>query len=513
MTVLLGQRYTKMSTEDQNRSVVTARKSADVDALMDDITSGRLLGRKIEMHNEKNDSISNFDVVLTMDECEILKSDPRVYDVRYGSKEENGYILGKNTLDVTRSYSKSGSTLSTDYNWTFPACLSETNPYPANSTALNYQFPYTAIGSGVDVVISDSGIQSDHPEWLDPTGTFSRLQMINWPNSSGYSGIYTQTSDFYTDQDGHGTHVTGSAVGRLYGWAKAANIYAMKIFDYGAFGTSASINMIRGWHNLKTNGNPTVVNMSWGYSRAMSNIASGVYRGTPWTGTSPVPAYGMLTNPQNFNGSSYSCPIRVSSIDSDLLDCVAAGIIMTSSAGNDSFLADKPGGLDYDNYWRSTTNAITYYHRGSTPAAPVGITCVGAVQAAANTEYKAYFSTCGPRVDIYSPGENIMSSMATGSAEAGGAVTYPLNSSFLAKKLNGTSMASPQVCGLLACLVGNRRHYTPADVTNWLTGTCTKNRMNFTTGSYTDYTSLQGGPNNYLYWPFSSSTVLTQTRV
>lgn len=500
-----------MSTEDQNRCVVTARKSADVDALMDDIASGKLLGRRVEMWNEKNDSISNFDVVLTRAESEILKNDPRVYDVRYGSKEENGFILSPDTLDSSKTYNKTGTNSSSFYNWTFPACLSTTNPYPTNSVSLSYRFPYTAIGEGVDSVISDSGIQSNHPEWLNDAGVNSRLQMINWPQASGFSGIYTQGASFYTDQSGHGTHVAGSAAGRLYGWAKASNIYSMKIFNTDAFGVSASLNMVRGWHNAKTNGNPTVMNMSWGYSSQMVNIVGGNWRGTNWTATTPQSIYGMLTNPQNFNGSVYTCPVRIASVDSDLLDCVRAGIIMVSSAGNNSFKADVLGGQDYDNYWTNSSNVRTYYHRGSTPSAPVGIICVGAVAAAANSEFKANFSTCGPRIDIYAPGESIMSSTATGSTGSAGAVNYPLNSSFRAIKQNGTSMASPQVAGLLACLMGSRRHYKQADARNWMTGTCIKNRMNATTGGYTDYTSLQGGPNNYLYWPYSNPVVLNQT--
>ena len=84
-----------MSTEDQNRCVVTVHKGVDVDALMEEITSlggttPHVPQRTVEMWNEKQDSLYNFDVVLTRDEAEILKQDPRIIDVRYGSKEENG---------------------------------------------------------------------------------------------------------------------------------------------------------------------------------------------------------------------------------------------------------------------------------------------------------------------------------------------------------------------------------------------------------------------------------------
>ena len=47
-----------MSTEDQNRCVVTLKKGIDTDKFMEDMKSAGY-----ELHNEKKDSISNFDYV------------------------------------------------------------------------------------------------------------------------------------------------------------------------------------------------------------------------------------------------------------------------------------------------------------------------------------------------------------------------------------------------------------------------------------------------------------------
>ena len=76
-----------MSTEDQNRCVVTFKKGVDTDQAVNE-----LLDAGYELHNEKPDSISNFDFVMTRLQAEELKKDDRIVDVRYGSKAENGII-------------------------------------------------------------------------------------------------------------------------------------------------------------------------------------------------------------------------------------------------------------------------------------------------------------------------------------------------------------------------------------------------------------------------------------
>lgn len=503
-----------MSTEDQNRCVVTVNKGVDVDALMEELTSGGSASpyfpkRPVEMWNEKLESLYNFDVVLTRAEAELLKQDPRIMDVRYGSKEENGIFIRRNTLDVTRTYSRSTAQNNTHYAWAIPSCTNTVNPF--SSLSLDYQHAYTAIGENVDVIIQDSGIEIGHPEWLAQDGVTSRLQQINWPGASGLSGTYTQGANHYTDTFGHGTHCAGTAAGRRYGWARAANIYAIKIFDTDAFGISASFNMMRAWHNLKTNTNPTVVNMSWGYYQLYQDIVGGNYRGTAWTATTAQSAYGMVQNVYNEDATLYSHPIRVSSVDADISACIDAGMILVAAAGNDTHKQDVPGGLDYNNYYTTSGADTRYYHRGATPNGPTGVISVGAIRAG-NTENKSQFSTCGPGVTVYAPGEAVQSAMPLTATLGTGSVTHPDNAGFYIKKIQGTSMACPQVAGVLACVVGSRRHYVAADCVSWLSTTgSTANRLNDSGGGYTDLASLQGSPNRYLRWPFTSSQPLSIT--
>ncbi len=507
-----------MSTEDTNKAVVTLHIGVDVDAFIDDMVSGKnhnefMPGRPVELFNEKPDSLRNVDFVLTRQEAETLKGDPRIIDVRYGTKQENGIFLKPYILEESRVYDKSITNDSTHYNWGFPACTGTTNPY-SGTTTLNYQHAFSLSGKNVDVVIQDSGIDPNHPEWLNLEGTASRLQQVNWPGVSGLTGSYTQGGQHYTDQEGHGSHVAGTVAGRLYGWAKEANIYAIKIFDTDAFGASASFNLIRGWHNLKTNGNPTVVNMSWGYYQFYTGITGGNYRGTPWSGSSMVSAYGMVQTLYNRTGVSpnftYVHPVRVSSVDADIQDCINAGIILIGAAGNNAHKIDSTTGTDYNNYYTSSTNGTVYYHRGGTPSSATGVITVGAVKSA-NPEGKAFFSETGPRIDVFAPGENIISVASVGSTFEPGSIDYPLNSSFKSVKASGTSMASPQVAGVVACMMETRRTWTPAKVRTWVQTVASTGRLSDTGGGYTDLQSLQTASNRFLRQPFNRSVVYELT--
>ena len=505
-----------MSTEDQNKAVVTLKKGVDVDAFIEDMVSGAnhnefMPGRRVELFDEKPGSKRNVDFVLTREEAASLKNDPRIVDVRYGTKIENGIILSSTAIDPNgpHDYSKTSDLIATHRNWGIPACVNSTNPFV--TTELEFTHSYPLAGNNVDVVIMDSGILLGHPEWISPTTGLTRVSQLNWPNSSGLGGTYTQSPDHYTDTDGHGTHIAGTVAGRLYGWAKEANIHAMTIIDNAAaFGISAGFNMIRGWHNLKTNGNPTVVNMSWGYFKIYENITGGNYRGTPWTSSSAQPLYGMVQTIYNrlTSPTRYYHPVRVSSVDADIEDCIDDGVILIAAAGNSAHKIDIVGGDDYNNSYTNSVDGVQYYHRGGTPAAYYGVVTVGSVKLA-QPEGKSFFSNSGPGTTIWAPGESVMSAIPEGSTKetaAGGSVNHPLSSSFKITKLSGTSMAAPQVTGVVACLLESRRNYTQAQVTAWLDETQSTGRLSNTGGTYTDLQSLQGSSNYFLKQPFSSST-------
>lgn len=503
-----------MSSEEK-RAVVTLNKGVDASQFLDNMTttfgSDAIPSRAVTLHNEKVDSISNFDFVLTKAEAETLKNDPRVRDVRWGSKQENGYIPMSNVTETQRSHTRDNTANNSHYPWAFAECTSKTSRY-GGGTTLDYAHTYNLDGTGVDVIIQDSGIEVGHPEWKSRDGGTDRLKQINWPQASNLSGSYTQGASFYTDQYGHGTHCASTTAGKLYGWANNADIYSMKIFDTDAFGVSASFNMIRGWHNLKGSGNPTIVNMSWGYFGEYTNINGGNYRGTPWTGTSIENQYGMINNGNlNTAGTEFVHPTRITSVDSDIEDCLDAGIILVSSAGNNKHKQDITSGSDYNNYFVSTLFGNRYYHRGSTPGSIANVINVGAIDYLyqSGVERQNDFSTCGPRTTIFAPGSAIQAAIPVSATLSNSTANHPDDSNYKIRKLQGTSMACPQVTGIVATLLQARPHYKQADVVEWLNETAAEGRLyDPTTGTpatdYVNYYALQGGPNKYLQTPFVS---------
>ena len=84
---------------------------------------------------------------------------------------------------------------------------------------------------------------------------------------------------------------------------------------------------------------------------------------------------------------------------------------------------------------------------------------------------------------------------------------YPSDSTFKICNISGTSMASPQVCGVGALLLQANPHATPAQLKAHLIATCQTNGI-YTTGIDNDYSnsrSIKGGNNRFLVNPFSSN--------
>ena len=497
--------------------IVTLKAGIDYDAFYDAMvetgTEAFVPHRQVDVANERPLSQRNTHYFLTHDEVAVLQKDPRVLAVEIPPDQRDDIQIGHAALQLS-NFTKTTSNSGPCINWGLLRCAFNNNAiYGSTNFPSTCAYPYHLDGTGVDVVVHDSGLQIDHPEFTDSNNA-SRVQQIDWFVASGIAG--TQSVNFYRDFDGHGTHVGGIMTGKTYGWAKNARVYALKVRGLegaGDSGTGITIancfDVVKGWHLNKPvdaatgKKRPTVVNMSWGYSTTYSSLTGGNYRGTNWAGSSPNSSYGMI----NVTGS---VPVRVTSVDTDLEELIAAGVTVCVAAGNDYFKIDVPGGADYDNYFGRSGGAQVFYHRGSSPYSLSAI-IVGSVDSVATpTEFKGTYSSGGPGVDVYAPGTDIASSCSNTNAFAG--VSYFLNSSYKQVNISGTSMASPQVAGMCAFFYQLNPDALPHQVKMFTTKTAVSGALYDTASSstsYTAYNTLLGGPNRYLCTPYAQDMRLS----
>ena len=156
--------------------------------------------------------------------------------------------------------------------------------------------------------------------------------------------------------------------------------------------------------------------------------------------------------------------------------------------------------MDYNNSFNYSGGftATVYPMQGSTPTASGTSLCVGAIDVVTE-EYKATFSNYGSRVEVYAPGRFITSSVYNFSAQSEFGVTLvtdPRNNIYYLGSISGTSMASPQVAGLLACLLENFPSMTQSEIKTYIENNSTSNRISSTGGGAADYTSLGVNSNN-----------------
>ena len=492
---------------------------------------GDIPGRSVVVANARPASQRNTHYSLTDVEADALKNDNRVYAVTLLPELDPDIGIGFDTTqtgDFTKTTLDRGDFL----NWGMRRMNDAVNPYSGvNAAAGGYN--YTLDGTGVDVVIMDSGLQIDHPEFQDANGV-SRVVELDWTTASGIAGMPAQSANYYRDFDGHGTHVAGTAVGKTYGWAKNAKIYSLKLSGLegsgdGGTGTSTTyaFDCIKEWHLAKPVNpatgakRPTVVNMSWGYLRYYDTVTSMTYRGVSKTGTDIDSsakrwAFGL---PPNWNGARYRTNVRIGSVDVDMEELIEAGVHVMVAAGNRSHKVDVLGGDDYDNELVANTGSVNY-QRGSSPYS-VNAHIVGNIDSQINAgglEQKAESSEAGPGVSVFAPGTDIMSAMST--TNKFGATTlnnpYPANSTFLINNISGTSMASPQVCGMTALWLQINPSATPAQALAFVNTTAKTARIYDTSSPDTDYTdtrSLLGATNRFAFNKFNSATQLTMGTV
>jgi hypothetical protein len=204
-------------------------------------------------------------------------------------------------------------------------------------------------------------------------------------------------------------------------------------------------------------------------------------------------------------------PVRVAAMDSDIEDAIDEGILYVGAAGNGRWKHDVPGGLDWDNTFEmanrypGSVSPPSYYMRGTSPTAndttanggfDIPNICVGSVDTI-EIDQKVQYSDCGPGVDIWAPGTYIISALPFSQF---GLPTDPRNAGFSIGKFSGTSMASPQVCGVLACALETYPSMTQEQAKAYITAYAKPNQLTASTGGPTDDQDLQGAPNLFLFY-------------
>jgi hypothetical protein len=502
------------------------------DELMAPVGDETVPNRPVDAHDLMPHSEYNGLFYLTQDEADALMSDLRVAHV-HRIPEELGV---KKSITGARlgTYSKATSASSGHINWGLVRSINTNSNavfgtgYGTTSSA----FTFNLDGTGVDIIVMDSGVEPGHPEFaVNPDGTGgSRVVDYDWTQH----GIITSapTGGFLGDFDGHGSNCASIAAGNTNGWAPGSRVYSLRcvpsddgsitsIYDGRNLGMLDNIQCwqsIRAFHLAKTADpktgykRPTIVTASYGYITRYDRVTSINYRGTAFSVTTTTAAYGTIGVAQGGNGYHGS---RYPAEEAEVTSCINAGVVVVSAAGNYSHKTDVSTGTDYNNFWTNWQGFTDWYHRGSCPSAVNGVINVGCMAgftntAAAGEEHKRSFSECGPRVDIWAPGDYIMGAYANKSY-AGAAIQDSRNTAYYLNKISGTSQACPQVTGVVACLLQIRPWFTATNCLNWINGVATDwpvNENYYGGSGYTNLGSLQGSPKKALYNPFKSSDSL-----
>lgn len=494
--------------------------------------AGPIPDRTVDIANPRPGSRVQTHFMLTDDEAKALESDPRIRAVEIPPDQRTDISIGKHLTQQGNNFVRSTTHTANDINWGLVRCASTDNSVYQNNTTPSGNYITGMGGKNVDIVIQDSGIQADHPEWEDALTGTSRFQALDWYAASGLTG--TQSANYYRDFDGHGTHCAGIAAGKTYGWAKQAHIYAQKLAglegsgDSGGTPISDAFDAIRLWHNAKTNGRPTVVNMSWGYGANLTtDPSSGNYRGNAWVWNPGEFQVGYDSRSGLWSGTGVvdrvfagspnymRMPTRVASVDAEVDDLINAGVHVVIAAGNDLYKQDAPGGTDYDN--TVVFGGTTYnYHRGSSPHSDVA-GCFKVVNidyhtqeliGDTGTDVISDSSTRGPGTDIMAPGTEIMSTLSNTNDYTD--YNYPDNTSYKVGAISGTSMAAPQVAGVIAQHLEVFPEATPAQIKTRILNDAIDDEVYDPgqTDDYANYTeTLLDTPNKFLYSKYNQQPV------
>lgn len=527
--------------------IVTLHNKHDLDQFYDDMeTPGGSLyipNRAVDVANRRPIS-RNTHYWLSDQEAQTLRNDPRVRAVELTASARG--IEVKPVWFQSADYVKTFAASTNDKNWGLLRCaLGEVIPNWGVDVnpIIQSSIVYPIEGLNVDVVIVDGIIKEDHAEFtLFEEGGPSRIVQFNWFSLNPEVNSSPPDDYSYVDPDpanaNHGTHVAGIAVGNTQGWARKATIYNISPYGLNSVTIDNLFDYIRAWHNSKTLDpvineiRPTICNNSWA-SFAYVTISQmndlgatvtvrGITYTGPWdefgNGVKTWQELGFDSNWPVFFDGEYYLQVRadITATIADIEDCIDDGIHIVFAAGNDSRRHDKAGGLDVDN--RIEIGGDTYYINrhtllGSKSSAAIqAVVDVGAIGATA-LEPLATFTNRGPAVDMFAPGSGIVSAYWQLAPDGDADDPRGQNGDRIASQ-SGTSMAAPQVTGVMACYLELNPTISPADLKAFMMNRATAGLIDTslaTTNEYDDEYSLQGAQNLTLFAPTPTVTVDVDT--
>ena len=223
------------------------------------------------------------------------------------------------------------------------------------------------------------------------------------------------------------------------------------------------------------------------------DFGSRVRLGWPSTGAQDCQGHGTHVA-GTVGGSTYGVAKNVSLVSVRVLDCSGSGLNSTIIAGLDWIVSDHAAGvkavanMSLGGSYTATVNSAVdrVINDGVVMAVAAGNESVSActkspastpaaitVAASTSTDARASFSNYGSCVDMFAPGESVLSTLN------GGGAGYK----------SGTSMASPHVAGAAAVLWGLNPGYSASQVSSALVNNATLNKISDSMGS----------PNRLLY--------------
>ena len=482
----------------------------------------------------------NTNYYMTQEQADELKKDSRVIDVERIDdlfvKEDA--IYNKTPYTKNGNFYKSGSYSATDFQWGHILAGSASQIGKGSFGVGGTGSKTTSVdvfnnGKHVDVVIVDRRMAYDSHEWKSPSSGNSRFVQYQWFNelnsfvsSIDDDGVTLPTGNITYNQNSaedqsHGQHVGGTVAGQYYGWAREANIYSLA--SSGGFASGQTISAwldfdyLRAFHLHKAvnpvtgRRNPTITNHSYGGAFwfspdngeiDFSKLNSVSYRGTTYNSGNPGPSgwtqAGVITDfGLRFGLTDY--PRYHAGISADVQDAIDDGVVIIASAGNDNLLIADPSSSDWNNsitFEYDTGDIRTeYYNRGHWPNTPDNDAISIGALSNDHTYERSGFSNIGPGVDVFAPGEWILSAYSN---EGLNDTKYGAGNYYSAG--SGTSMAAPQATGVAATLATAKPRFTNSDLRGYFQRHCKDNDMTFNSsgGSFNDDTSQHGSPNKYL---------------